>query len=113
MSIFQIIILIAIAIILYKAIVRLKNKQISIYLFLVWLGLWIVVAVIDIYPIIITKIAFFVGIGRGVDLIIYSSIFILFYVIFRMHLKITGLENKLTKIIRKNAEQRVESKNEK
>lgn len=103
MTTFQIIILILIAFIIYKAFNRLLKKEISIWLFSFWVLFWLLVVLINIFPEIINKAADFVGVGRGVDLVIYIAVVVIFYFGFRFHLRLKELEKKLTKLVRKEA----------
>lgn len=105
MSIFQLAILIAILIIIFKAGQRLRQKELSSILFLGWLSVWVALAVVVIFPAIVSWIANAVGIGRGVDLVIYLAIFSLFYFIFKINLRINKLEKNNSELIRKIAMQ--------
>lgn len=68
-----------------------------------WFVFWILVAVLVWLPGSLTKMANFLGIGRGADLIFYVSLLIIFYLIFRIYLKLEKIEKNITKIVRKNA----------
>jgi hypothetical protein len=105
MSIFQIVVLAAILIIVIKAGLRLRRKELSLILFLCWLGVWVALAVVVVFPAIVSWLANAVGIGRGVDLVIYLSIFSLFYFVFRINLRINKLEKNNSELIRKIAMQ--------
>jgi hypothetical protein len=103
MTIFQILILILIALVIYKATRRLLKKDLSFLLYLVWIGAWLFVAVFVVWPEILSRLAAFVGIGRGVDLTIYLSIFALFYFVFKISLRQDKMEKNLADIVRKIA----------
>ncbi|MBU1131901.1 DUF2304 domain-containing protein [Patescibacteria group bacterium] len=103
MTIFQIIILILIAIVCFKAVRKLLKKEISFLLFASWIGLWLIVALIAIFPSIVNRLADFVGIGRGVDLIIYLSIISLFYMLFKINLRQNKIEKNISELVRKIA----------
>ncbi len=51
------------------------------------------------------------GVGRGVDLVIYISIPILFYLLFLLYLRVEELNRKLTKIVREDAVKNATKKN--
>lgn len=103
MTIFQVLILAFIVFVVFKASRRLIKKEISVLFFILWLIFWILVAIIDLFPNIIARMANFVGVGRGVDLIIYIAICVLLYVVFRYNLRINKLEKNITDIVRKVA----------
>jgi small membrane protein len=101
MTLFQILILIIISIIIYKAAKRFYKKEISAVLFILWTLFWLVVATINLFPSIISKAAEFFGIGRGVDLLIYLSIIILVYVNFKQYLRLNKIERNFYELIRR------------
>lgn len=103
MTIFQLLTLVLLIIVVYKATKRLVKKELSIWLYLLWLSGWGLVAVFVIWPGILSWIAFSMGIGRGVDLVIYLSIFALFYFAFKVNLRINKLEKNISEMVRKIA----------
>jgi len=103
MSIFQIVILILILIVVVKAGQRFNRKELSLFLFLAWLGIWTALAVVAVFPEIISRIASFAGIGRGVDLVIYLAIFLLFYFAFKINLRLNKIEKNISELVRKIA----------
>jgi len=103
MTIFQILILILIAVVVYKATRRLIKKDLTVWLYLLWLSLWLVVAVFVVWPGILSQLAYWAGIGRGVDLIIYLAIFGLFYLIFKLNLRLDKMERNISELVRKLA----------
>lgn len=80
---------------------RFKERKISSLAFIFWIGVWFagVIAILD--PEATTKFARLVGIGRGVDAILYASIIIIFYLIFRIYIKIEDTERNITELARK------------
>jgi len=44
------------------------------------------------------------GIGRGVDLAIYVSVICLFYLVYKLFIKIQSLERQITLLVRKLAQ---------
>lgn len=100
MTAFQIIVLIAILIILFKAGKRFFKKEISFLLFLIWAIVWLGVGAITVFPVIIENAAVYLGIGRGVDLVTYVSIIVIFYVLFKIIIKQNKLEKNITEMVR-------------
>ena len=68
-----------------------------------WTAVWMVAAVIVSLPGITTIFAQIVGIGRGVDLVVYLSIFLLFVLVFHVHVMHDRMERTLTELIRQDA----------
>jgi len=83
-----------------RAVLRAKDRSIGLGELFFWLAIWGGLFFVVFFPSITSHIARFVGIGRGIDVIVYTSIGLLFYMIFRMYVKIEELEMQLTKIVR-------------
>lgn len=96
----QFILIIVIIFIVLRLIYKLKAKEINLSQFFSWLVIWLSAICIIWYPQITTYLAARVGIGRGVDLVIYVSIIVIFYFMFRLLLKIEQIEKQITKIVR-------------
>ena len=112
MTIFQILILIFVAFVIYKSTRRLIKKEISLWLFLFWISIWIFVAIVGTFPVIIEKAAELVGIGRGVDLVIYTAVFALFYFLFKIYVRVSKVEKDISQIVRKIAIDKAEKTQE-
>lgn len=65
-----------------------------------WLLLWLagLLAVID--PNILVRAAHLLGIGRGVDLVLYLSILITFVALFAIYLRFRRIDEQITRIVR-------------
>ena len=68
-----------------------------------WIIFWLAVGTVVVWPNIVQKIADNFGIGRGADFVIYISIAVIFYLLFKLHVKVEGLRRDLTVIARKDA----------
>ncbi len=99
----QIILLIFIIYAVLKVALRYKDKVISLQEFVVWTIFWFMVGFVVILPETTSLVANFVGVGRGVDLVIYISILILFYLSFRILVRLDKIEKDVTKVVRKIA----------
>lgn len=83
-----------------RVVLRFNEGKISFIALIGWLALWLWVELVVWIPGITTDAAKILGIGRGADLIIYSSIVALFYLIFRLYVKLEDTERQITKIVR-------------
>ena len=99
-SIIQIIIIVFVLFAWSRVFLRIRDKGIVIGEFLFWSIIWASVILLTLWPTIISKISGFFGIGRGVDFAIYISILLLFYLIFRLYVKIEDQNQQMTKLIR-------------
>jgi hypothetical protein len=75
--------------------------------FLFWTMVWIGTAAIITFPDATSFLAHVAGIGRGADLIIYTSLLINFYLILRIHLRLARLEQEITELVRAIALERL------
>lgn len=77
-----------------------KRGTLSIGEGMFWGGLFTIAAVGVLDPFFFTYIASLVGVGRGADLVIYFSLALLFYLIFRTSVYIEDLRNEITRLVR-------------
>ena len=68
-----------------------------------WLLFWAGVVVVVVQPNTTSWLAMRLGVGRGVDIAMYLSILMLFYLLFRSFTKIEDLDRQLTRVVRANA----------
>ena len=103
LSLIQIVVIIFVIFALSRAFLRFKDKKISNMEFIFWLLLWIAVLTVVFKPEITNIFANYLGIERGIDVVIYLSILVLFYLMFRLYVKIDVMEKNITKVVRKDA----------
>ena len=71
---------------------------------LVWWSLfWVVAGVVGMLPNSTAYFAKLVGIGRGADLVVYVSLVAIFFMVFRLMMKVEMLNKDITKLTRKMA----------
>jgi|SRR3989344_3626053 len=70
---------------------------------LLWSVFWVVVASVVLLPQVTSVMAAWLGVGRGVDLVLYLSVALLFYALFQNSRKIDRLERSLTELVRELA----------
>lgn len=68
-----------------------------------WVLFWLVADVAVLWPDSTSILAHALGIGRGTDLIVYISVAVMFYVLFRLHVKIEEIGRDVTRVVRKEA----------
>ncbi len=100
MTIIQILALIFVTFAASRAVLRAKDKKITFFELLFWLGVWGGLIIVVFFPRITTDIAEVVGIGRGIDVIVYTSIGVLFYMLFRLYVKLDEEEKEITQLVR-------------
>jgi len=98
------IIMIVFALFAYAAVVhRVRKGEITKGEFIFWSVVWFGVIIVALIPSFASAIADFFGIGRGVDVLIYVAILVLFYLIFRVYVKLEKIEQEVTLLVRKIA----------
>lgn len=70
---------------------------------LFWIGLFAVAIFGVIDPGFTTYLANQLGIGRGADVVVYLSIVLLFYLVFRTNVLLEDLRHEITKVVREVA----------
>lgn len=89
--------------ILAKTFIAYKKGGVSKVFFVLWIGFWFIMLFFLANPSVLTKIAGFFEISRGVDLAVYLSIIVLFFSVYRILIYLSSLEQKITKLVRQNA----------
>ena len=82
---------------------RLKENVISARVAIFWFLVWVAALIGVSLPTTTTKIAEFFGVGRGVDIIVYISLALLFYLVFRIYVMIEDLRHQITYLVREIA----------
>ncbi|MEK7580993.1 MAG: DUF2304 family protein [Patescibacteria group bacterium] len=96
----QIILILFIIFALSRVILRLREKVISTLTAVFWSAIWLAAFAGILLPKTTTKIAEFFGVGRGVDVIVYLSLALLFYLVFRVYVMIEDIRHEITEIVR-------------
>ena len=70
---------------------------------LFWVLFWLAACGFILWPNSTAVLAGYLGIGRGADLVFYVALVVIFYVLFRLHIKIETMSRDITKVVRKEA----------
>ena len=101
---------IIIALIVLQLISKFKKDRVSWPRTLIWILFWCIGLFVVWFPVTIAKIAQVSGVGRGVDIIIYISIILLFYLLSNQNTKIDELNKQITKLTREIAKNNAKTK---
>lgn len=80
-----------------------RSSEIKLKELIIWSVFWLIAGVVVLVPNSTNTIAGFVGIGRGADLVVYISLALLFYILFRIFYRLEKIEKNITKITRELA----------
>ena len=86
-----------------RAYLRLREGKLSMGQFLFWIVLWGGVVGLTFLPDVMNIFADTLGINRPIDVVVYFSIVLLFYLIFRIYVKISEVEREITELVTKLA----------
>ncbi|HLD37413.1 MAG TPA: DUF2304 family protein [Candidatus Nanoarchaeia archaeon] len=101
--IIEIIVSVLILAVLIKLVADLKKGKITSSKFYLWALVWVALAVIVFFPGMIIFLAKGIGIERAQDLPIYVSIILLFYLLFKIGIKIERVEQEITTLVKRLA----------
>jgi hypothetical protein len=87
----------------WRAVARGRRGDTAMYKVVLWLVVWAGAIAIVLQPNVTEVFAHVLGVTRGVDLPIYASVTLLFYLVFRLFAKIEDVERQLTKMVRAQA----------
>ncbi|PIR03227.1 MAG: hypothetical protein COV60_01425 [Candidatus Magasanikbacteria bacterium CG11_big_fil_rev_8_21_14_0_20_43_7] len=68
-----------------------------------WSGFWILADIVVLFPDSMTLFANKLGIGRGTDFVSYVAFALIFFVLFRLHIKLHEIQRDITNVVRKEA----------
>ncbi len=88
---------------LYRTYLRFAKKDITGRELLIWTVLWLLVAGATIIPKQTDVLAQAVGVERGADLLVYISIIVLFFAVFRIIVKLEKMDRDVTAVVRQVA----------
>jgi hypothetical protein len=83
-----------------RTLIRWKDHQINVSGFLLWSLVWMALGIAAVSPTTPRMLSKIVGVQRPVDVLIYGSIIILLYLMFRLYIKIEGNNFEITRIVR-------------
>jgi len=99
----QIILLAFILFAMSRVLFRAKEKVLSTQAAFFWFIIWTAALIGVILPTTTTQLAEFFGVGRGVDIIVYISLALLFYLVFRIYVMIEDIRHEITSLVREIA----------
>lgn len=103
MNLIQFIIFTFIAFVIFKVFSKFKGKNLTLIELFGWVAFWLAVAAIIALPQSTGFFAKILGVGRGTDVVIYISIIVIFYLIFKIQVRFEKIERDITKIVRDKA----------
>ena len=104
MLIQQIVAFLLLAIMIWRVILRWRKKEISNKEFLGWLLFWLVIGMAVLFLKYIDQWVEQLGFSAsGIEVLLYLAVAFLFYLIFRIYVRLDKMESDVTKIVREIA----------
>ena len=86
-----------------RVILRFRDQQISFKSLIFWSFIWVTILATTFYQKVVINIAQAIGIGGDINFIIFVAILLLFYLVFRLFVKINRLDKDITDLTIKSA----------
>ena len=96
----QIVLIIPTVLVMLLVALLYRQKRIGALSFFLWFPLWIAITVVILFPNTTVVLAGLLGIGRGADLVLYLSILLLLYLVFRVIIRLERMDKDITTIVR-------------
>lgn len=103
MSAMQLVILFIVLLIWWRLYLRFKNNELTVREFVEWFIFWLLVAGVTVVPDTTSYLAALLGVGRGVDLVVYLALLLIFYLLFKIFLRLEKNDRQLTQVVREMA----------
>ncbi len=96
----QILLLSLVALAIGFVVRRYREEKIGPIGFFLWLLLWMAAAVVILFPDSTILVAHRLGIVRGADLVLYLSVILILYLLFRVYVRLEEMDRQMTQIVR-------------
>jgi len=83
-----------------RVVINLKTRKFSLIEFILWSIIWLSLIVVDIFPTILSTITRIFGTSSGTGLLVYLSIILIFYLVYRISSQIDEHRKAITKLTR-------------
>jgi small membrane protein len=101
--ILQIVITIFVFATLKETINEYRRHTIILYYTVFWSMVWFAILIIVWIPNLTGDLAKILGIARGIDSVVYISVVILFYLVFRLLVRFEKMEKQITQLVRRES----------
>lgn len=99
----QILITLASGVIIAKAISKLRKREVHIQTLMAWILFWVAVIALVWQPNLTDYLAHFLQVTRGADAVFYLSLIGIFYLLFRVFIRLERMDQEMTTLVREMA----------
>jgi len=103
MYVIQILLVIFFLFALSRVVLRYRVGDLRVGGLVFWCLFWVIAGIVVVIPNSSAYFAEIVGVGRGADLVVYVSLVVLFFMIFKLNVKIEKINKDITKIVREES----------
>lgn len=96
---------------LSRVFLRFRDGTLHLIGYIFWSCLFGMALLVILFPGLSSIIAHVIGIGRGTDVIIYASITLLFYLVFRIYVYLEDIRHDITDLVQKLALKEIKKEN--
>ena len=100
MSGIQLFILVVVLVVCWRLYARLRTGELTVVSFVEWLALWLAAGLVALVPGVASYLALVLGVGRGSDLVTYLALLLLFYLSFKIFVRLEQFDRTLTTVVR-------------
>lgn len=86
-----------------RAVLGFRRGSIKLAELLFWGGIWAAAILFALFPGILNLLSNVGGFMRGMDLVVATSVIVLFYLMFRLYVKLDEMDQTITKLVREIA----------
>ncbi len=86
-----------------RTVLRLRDGSVALGWGVFWLVFWGAVTVVTVLPQTASAFAALLGVGRGADAVMYLALVVLYYVVFRIFVRLEKIEHDITRLVRDRA----------
>ncbi|OIO52592.1 DUF2304 domain-containing protein [Candidatus Uhrbacteria bacterium CG_4_10_14_0_8_um_filter_58_22] len=84
----------------WRTVIKFRSGELGRFHLVLWLLLWAAAGFLVALPQATSWLAVLAGVGRGVDVAIYLSVVVLFYLTFRLFVRLEKIEHDITLLVR-------------
>jgi len=100
MMLVQFLIIAFAVLVIFRTILNFKKKRVVPKTFIFWMGLWVIVIIATVLPQSTSILSKILGVGRGVDVAVYFSILLIFFLLYKIMVRLEKIEHEITQIVR-------------
>jgi hypothetical protein len=100
MSVIQLVLVAFAFFALSRVVMRFRRGGLPLVHLVLWFLFWSATIVVALRPNTSSRVAAFLGVGRGADVVVYLALVLVFYLLFRSFGRIEELERQITRVVR-------------